>query len=199
MLGNEKIKTPKRFLQWALVLLIVLWAADDLTGFLTIQHLRNEETMALESGMNSPLYNQMVDELIGNARSKKHWERKVAAVELGHLGSGATKAVPALEALLDDGIMDVRTEAGLALARVDSHSEKAVPVLIDVLLHQSNHKKYLAVQSLGKIGKGASEAVPTLIHELKNGHADLRHAILTALESIGTPEANRVISQQNRQ
>jgi len=198
VLGNEKIKTPKKFLLGALALLIIVWVTNHFTGFLTTLHLRNEETMALKHGMNSPLYKQMLDELIGDAMSEQHWERKVAAVELGHLGAGAARAIPVLEGLIDDEALDVRIEAAIALARIGSHSEKAVPVLIEVLQHHSDNKKYLAVLSLGIIGGGAGEAVPSLIHELKEGHADLRQAILTALENIGTPEALQAIKQENR-
>jgi len=198
MLGNEEIKTPKKLILGALILVIIVWGVNYFTGFLTSAHLRNEETLALKHGVNSALYIQMVDELIEDTRSVEPWERRIAAVELGRLGTGAARAVPALEDLLGDDVMEVRSEAAIALARAGSHSEKAVPPLIEVLQHGSDHDKYLAVQSLGMVGAGARDAVPYLARELTEGHADVRRAAQTALEKIGTPEALQAVTQANR-
>lgn len=195
MLGNEEIKTPVKLILGALAILIIVWCADYFTGFLTSFHLRNEENLALKHGVNSELYHQMMDELIGDTRSSEYWERKAAAVELGHLGAGAARAGPVLEDLLDDKVMDVRTAAAIALARIGIHTNKAVSPLIEVLQHGSDHDKYLAVQSLGMIGAGARDAVPYLAHELTQGHVDVSRVTRTALEKIGTPEALQAIKQ----
>lgn len=195
MLGNEEIKMPKKLVIGALILLVIVWGVDYFTGFLTSTHLRNEEALALKHGVNSALYNQMVDELIEDTRSMEPWERRIAAVELGHLGAGAVRAVPSLESLLDDDVMHVRSEAAIALAKVGSHSAKAVPPLIEVLEYGSDHDKYLAVQSLGLIGEGAHDAIPYLAQELTESHVDVRRAAQAALEKIGTPEALQAVKQ----
>ena len=152
-------------------------------------HLASEERMALSHGPGSELYESMVDELVAETKSARHWEKRISAIELGHLGPGAARAIPELETLLQDKEQGVRTEAAIALARIGSHSPEAVKALIEAMKHSSDHEKHLAAQSLGIIGTDAKDAVPELIEQLQEGHVDVRVAAYAALEKIGTQEA----------
>lgn len=182
----------------AVILCVLLWGVNYFTGIFTAFHLRNEEEIAMQHGVNTPLYEEMVDELIGDTRSHEVWERKIAAAELGHLGRGAARATQALEKLLDDDSQVVRAEAAIALARIGSHTEKTVSALIELLQGGSDHRKYLAAKALGMVGAGAQAAVPALGHELQEGHADVRQAARLSLEKIGTPEARQVLEQTSQ-
>lgn len=196
---SHKIKIKRlrrRLVLLALVLGVMLLGLNHYFGILTQLHLSSEEKMALSHGAGSRLYEQMVDELIGETGSSQHWERRIAAIELGHLGPGAARAVPALEKLLQDPEMDVRAAAAIALVRVGSHSVRIVQALIGVMGGNSDHEKYLAATALGMLGQDAREAVPALIRELEEGHEEVRQAARTALERIGTPEALEAVNPQ---
>lgn len=147
-------------------------------------HLSNEESLAIEHGADSDLFKQMVDELISDLHSHITWLRKIAAVELGHLGADAEKAIPDLEHLLNDEQKDIRTEAAFALAKIGSHSPNTVNALIELLQQPNDHEKYLAVKALGLIGPDAKKAIPLLQKELHSGHTKVKAVAREALAKI---------------
>ena len=185
MLTLEDIRAEKRFLLGALIVGLVMLGINFTTGFFTHMHLENEEAMALQQGDDSALYKQMVGELIDDLHSDIDWEKQLAAVELGHLGVGASKAIPDLELLLNNKKKGVRTAAALALARIGHYSVNMVAPLIELLQGPSDHEKYWAAKALGLIGPGARKAIPLLQHELKVGHADVKEAVRESLKRIG--------------
>ena len=184
MLSPEDIKAEKHFLLGALLIVLILVAINYATGIFTRMHLDNEAEIALEHGVNSELYRQMVDELIGDLRSGTAWKRQLAAVELGHLGRGAIRAVPELKPLLHDKQKSVRTAGALALARIGSYTNEMVKPLMEILQGAEDHAKYLAVKALGRIGPEAKAAIPLLQRELRDGHAEVKAAARKALEKI---------------
>lgn len=183
MLSREDIKAEKHFLWGVLIIGLVLLLVNYTTGFFTRMHLANEETMALEHGVDSPLYQQMVQELIDDLDSQTAWKRRIAAVELGHLGSGAADAIPALESLLGDEQQGVRTSAALALARMGSYTSNMVQPLLELLQEGNQHEKYLATKALGFIGPAAHAAIPVL-QQLQTDHPEVAEAVLEALKRI---------------
>ncbi len=180
----EDIQAQKHFLLGALVVGLVLFGINYMTGFFTHMHLRNEEAMAIEHGADSALYKQMVHELINGLQSEIDWKRRLAAVELGHLGSGAADAIPSLESLLHDGQPDVRQAAVLALARIGKYSGEMVGPLLELLQGPNDHDKFLAAKVLGRIGPAAREAIPLLQKERQEGQEDVKRAVSEALEKI---------------
>ena len=133
MLRPEDIKAQKHFLLGALVVGVILFCFNYLTGFFTSMHLHNEEVMAIDHGPGSALYRQMVNELISDLQSEIDWKRRLAAVELGHLGSGAQQAIPQLKSLLKDSQQGVREAAALALARIGVFSSEMIDPLLEML------------------------------------------------------------------
>ena len=147
-------------------------------------HLQNEESMAIEHGANSSLYKQMVNELISDLHSEIAWKRRLAAVELGHLGSGAQRAIPQLQVLLKDSQSEVRQAAALALARIGVFPSEMIGPLLEMLQSGSDRDKYLAAKVLGRIGPVAKDAIPLLQQELQTGQEDVRRAVSDALIKI---------------
>ena len=188
MLSPEDIKAEKHFLLGALIVGLLLLAINYTTGFFTRMHLANEEVMALDHGVDSPLYMQMVDELIDDLHSKTDWKRRIAAVELGHLGAGASRAIPDLERLLDDKRPGVRNSAALALARIGSYTGRMVAPLLALLQEGSQHERYLAIKALGLIGPAAQAAVPALQAQLQTDQPELDEAVREALERIAATD-----------
>lgn len=184
MLSPEDYKIQRNFLLGALVIGLVFISIDFTTGFFTHLHLSNEESLAIRQGADSDIFKQMVDELIGDSHSHITWMRIIAAVELGHLGTDAAKAIPDLEQLLNGEQKDVRTEAAFALAKMGSRSPTTVNALIELLQQPNDHEKYLAAKALGLIGPDAKKAIPLLQKELQNGHTKVKKAITEALEKI---------------
>lgn len=190
MLRPEDIKAQKHFLWGALVVGLILFCINYTTGFFTGLHLHNEEVMAIDHGPGSALYKQMLNELTNDLQSDIDWKRRLAAVELGHLGSGAKQAVPQLQTLLNDDQPDVRKAAALALARIGSFSPQMTGPLVEMLQGTSDQDKYLAAKVLGRIGPVAKEAVPLLRQEQKTGQEDVQRAASEALERIQQSQGN---------
>lgn len=184
MLRPEDIKAQRHFLLGALVVGLILFGINYLTGFFTGMHLHNEEVMAIDHGPDSALYKQMVNELINDLHSETEWKRRLAAVELGHLGSGAQQASPALRGLLQDSQPEVRKAATLALARIGVFSSEMISPLLEILQGDNDHDKYLAAKVLGRIGAEAKAAVPLLEQEQQTGQEDVKRAAAEALEQI---------------
>lgn len=189
MLSPEDIKAEKHFLLGALVIGLVLLGINYTTGFFTRMRLHNEEVMAINHGVDSQLYKQMVDELIEDLHSNIDWKRHIAAVELGHLGAGAALAIPDLELLLGDEIQAIRAAAALALARIGSYSDTMVDPLLEVLQAANDHDKFLVVKALGLIGPDARLAIPLLQRELQTGHMEVKEAAREALQKIGSGDS----------
>lgn len=195
MIADDEKKVMYRMIIVLLLIAAVMWGMNEATGILTKEHLKNEVKLAMEHGADSQIYQEMVDELIEDANAPEHWERKSAAMELGHLKVGVERAVPVLKELLKDDVQGVRTEAAIALARIGNHSQEAVDALIEVLSHHNNHDKMIAIKSLGMIGADAAAAIPALAHELRNGHPEMKGAVEEALRKIGTPEARKQLEK----
>ena len=190
MLSREDMKAQKHFLLGALFVGLVLLGINAMTGFFTRMHLENEMSMAVEHGAGSALYKQMLDELIDGLQSHIDWKRQIAALELGHLGAGATRAIPDLRRLLIDEHKEVRIAAALALARIGNYTPDMVQPLGELLQGPVNHDKYHAAKALGLIGPDANEAIPLLEQELPTGHQEVNMAIREALDRID-PKGNR--------
>lgn len=184
MFSKEDIKQEKRFLFRLLLIGLVLIVINYYTGFFTRIHLANEETMALEHGDNSELFKKMVGELIDDLHSDISWEKQLAAVELGHLGKGASSAIPDLELLLQNENKSVRSAAVLAMARIGHYSASMVSPLIELLQNPNDHEKYLATRALGNIGPDARASIPLLQHELQFGHPEVKEVAGKALRKI---------------
>jgi HEAT repeat protein len=186
MFTPEDIKAQKHFIMGALVVGLILFAINYMTGFFTGMHLHNEESMAIEHGADSSLYQQMVSELIEDLHSEIAWKRRLAAVELGHLGGGAQRAVPELRTLLKDAQPEVRAAATLALARIGYFSGEMIDPLREMLRGDDDQDKYLAAKVLGQIGPAARDTAPLLRQELQTPQADVKRAVSEALEKIET-------------
>jgi HEAT repeat protein len=187
MLRPEDIKAQKHFLLGALVVGLLLFGINSLTGFFTRMHLQNEEVMAIKHGADSDLYRQMVKELIHDLQSEIDWKRQLAAVELGHLGAGADRALPELEQTLQDKRSNVRQAAALALARLGRYSGAMVAPLLELLQGGNVHEQYLAARALGRIGRDAEPAVPALQEAMQSGQDEFKEAVADALKRIGGP------------
>lgn len=195
-LGKMNHKSSVRTVVIVMAIFLALWGFDRMTGLLTTFHLRNEAQLAIGHKPGSALYEEMVDELIADSRMSEHWQRKIAAKELGNLGKGAARAAPALQALLNDEDRDIRFEAAIALVKVGDRSPEIAAALTEVLSLGRDYNRLLAVQSLGILGADAAASVPSLAAlyaEVKS--VDIKEAIIIALKKIGTPEAKESVQR----
>jgi HEAT repeat protein len=82
-----------------------------------------------------------------------------AALALGHIGSEAKEAVPALIKTLGDPEVGVQE---FAIASLGPEAKEAVPALIKVLGDRWQAVRWRAAYALGDIGPEAKQAIPEL-------------------------------------
>jgi HEAT repeat protein len=146
--------------------------------------------------------------------------RWTAALALGHVGPGATAAVPALIEALDDPEPLVRLSAADALGKVGPAAGDAVPklaemlktdepvrvikairkmrgvnlpaipALVEALEHPDAEVRENAAEALGEIGPAARDAAPALEALREDPSEKVRQEGARALERITGPEAN---------
>jgi HEAT repeat protein len=121
-----------------------------------------------------------------------HRARRGAATALTRMGTRGKDALPALLAVTNDPVVDVRMAVRGAIVHV---SEDPVPALIVMLKDNDAWVRYYAVEYLGGMGPKAMPAVPALLAML--GDSDMRIAIYTpkAIMKID-PEADRKYAKQ---
>ena len=101
-----------------------------------------------------------------------------------------------VQALKNDGNIDVRMSAARALGRIGEPAKEAVPTLIQALEDQDFRVRNIAVWALVQIGK---PAVPHLIQVLENEkQADVHSFAVEVLEQMSTPEAKRALKEYKK-
>lgn len=111
--------------------------------------------------------------------------RMGAALTLGHLGSAAKPAEPALKKLLKDSEEDVRCHAAQALFRIDPETAKSVvPVLTAALDSLNPYIRLCAIGTLSRIGPAAKDAVAKLKNCLKDEDYHLRMSAAIAIGQV---------------
>lgn len=144
-----------------------------------------------------------------------------AARELGNYGAAASRAVPALLAIIDDevagtnaiqaigriGVADDAVVTALrrlvvvpegrhrtqaAAALGELHADAAVPELVTALTDSRGFARSAAARALGALGPAAVGAVTPLAALLRDGDTEVRLAALGALGRIGTAAAPAV-------
>jgi hypothetical protein len=109
-----------------------------------------------------------------------------AAVLLGHAGSEARGAAPALIQALKDADQRVREAARGALGNMGA---EAVPLLIQALGSGDPYIRSAAADAVLRIGPEAKAAGPALLRLLKDQDDEVRQSALGALKETGVSEA----------
>jgi HEAT repeat protein len=112
---------------------------------------------------------------------------------LGKIGPPAQKAVPALAKLLKNDDPTMRQYSARALWRIDKNTS-GIPVLVAFLRHEPYWAKP-AADALGEMGPAAKSALPELEKSLSAVNADVRPAVLTAIEKIDPDAARKIKSR----
>jgi HEAT repeat protein len=121
-------------------------------------------------------------------KDKDRFVRWGAARCLGKMAPcGAEFAVPALSAIVEDPVGDVRHTALAALKQHGKSATRAVPALARVLERGDNETRLLAAQALGAIGANAEPAVMLLAGALSDSEPMIRSTAAEALGRIGPP------------
>ena len=120
--------------------------------------------------------------------------RRVAAQDLGYIGSAATDAVPALvETLRTDANGSVRQAAAGALAEIGASAPEVVPALAEALGVGWGGLSIAAAEALGAFGSEARDAVPALVKMMLDARAVGEYeAAVDALGGIG-PDARDAV------
>jgi esterase/lipase superfamily enzyme/HEAT repeat protein len=92
-----------------------------------------------------------LDSLIRELVQTAPGRRIQAAKRLSDMGTRASRATPALIAVLDDPLVDVRVSAATALAYVQTDSARAIEALAPLLLEGNEHVRYAAEWSIAHI------------------------------------------------
>jgi HEAT repeat protein len=98
----------------------------------------------------------------------------------------------ALTGALDDGDVNVRAAAAIALGRIGPDAKEAVGKLTILLEDSTELIRWTAIIGLGGIGPAAVSAVPSLVHRLQDEAKNLRWAAMLALGSIGREATSTV-------
>ena len=131
-------------------------------------------------------YQPVIPELIDDLKQREPRLKRIAANELGCLGSAAKSAAPGLaELLADTSDYQNREAAAVALQKLGADARPAVPALIEALKDTGGVVAYDATKALGAIGPGAKDAVPALIAALKDERILIRTGAAEALGNIG--------------
>jgi HEAT repeat protein len=106
-----------------------------------------------------------------------------ACLVLGHMGSDAQEAVPALTKLLDDKHPEVRREAILAIAEIGGNDAvQATPQIVKAL--DDPHTKTAAIFALALLGKAPEEADAAIRKEIGSDDPVLSVVSLWALARL---------------
>jgi len=112
---------------------------------------------------------------------------------LGQLGRQRSETGSVLEKLAADGEMEVRANVARVLGDLGSPSSR--PLLLELLRDESSRVESLAAIALGRVGPRGEEALIAALFERArvNGNQGpdlvVRHALLTALDRLGTQDA----------
>lgn len=149
-----------------------------------------------------PVLRGMSESVLGVARQQLRTADAASAAAiiqaLTHLGD--RRAVPVIANALDHLEEQVRFAAATALARM--RVPEAVPPLLRAIWHREPETQRHVVREVGNAR--IAEAVPVLARALLDINVfkrtyETRKEIITALERIGTPEAERVLRRYAQQ
>lgn len=101
---------------------MLFWGINEITGVFTYMHLDHERQIA-QHIYDPKLTQERLDELTDDADSMFMWKRRIAAIELGKLGTKAQSALPVLEKLLQDKDAKVRAVAKEAVDKIQNDVE----------------------------------------------------------------------------
>jgi HEAT repeat protein len=143
---------------------------------------------------NSPVpATATVNELIAGLKSPDVLKRRQAASALGHRGSLAVAAVPALVAVLkDDPVPTVRSQAAAALGGIGILAKAAVPDLLNALKDGDALVRETAAEALADIRVDAPKVVPALVALLSDKEIDVRCAAAASLGDFGAAAQSAV-------
>jgi HEAT repeat protein len=132
-----------------------------------------------------------VPRLIALLKEADASSRIIAAEQLGHIGSPAVAASPALiEQATNDPSQHANTTAAAALKSIDLLAARQVMDHYLALLKDRNVQlQRTACAVLGSLGPVAKPAVPALVDLAKDPDELVRRNALTALAGIGLPSA----------
>ncbi len=149
-----------------------------------IYKLKNDDSKTI-----IPLLGYVKDPLLEKAIVKFIGDPNIRNEVVSTLIKYGKDIVPLLVEKLKDEDIEVRLSAVLALGRIGDSS--VLPYLIEALKEEE-----LAVASAGAIAKmGDKEAFEPLINMLGHPNPYIRHAIISALNSIGHPEMPKRIKE----
>jgi HEAT repeat protein len=115
--------------------------------------------------------------------------RLSAALALGHIGSGAEPAVPALTEALSDRSADVRLAAAEALAQVGPAAGGAVPAMTALLKEEQPARVVRALKALRRLRGVNHEAIPAFLEATRHADAEVRENAAEALGEAGEAAA----------
>jgi len=120
--------------------------------------------------------------------------RLTAVTVLDLMGEEAAPAADALDHALRDADIFVRWAAARALGNLKAADGKvAVPNLGRLLFDPDLDPRLAAAATLEHYGKDAAAAVPDLIRATSVGDAEIRVAVIHALEAVGAEEARSAV------
>ncbi len=134
-----------------------------------------------------------IPDLVDALKDDSEMVRGYAAYALGDMGITAAETVPELTKLVDDPSDWVRRNLSEALGNIAQKPDKTVPALIRLMDDEDGQVRFNTAYSIGKFGVGGQDAVPALKKGLSDENRYVQGHAASALETIGTPEAVRVL------
>ena len=120
--------------------------------------------------------------------------RGFAAYALGEIGAAAGEgAVEALAGMVGDSSEWVRRNVAEALGTIECHPAAAVPALIELLEDEDAQVRFNTPYALAHYGAAATPALGALSRVLDDENRYVSGHAMTALQRIGTPEAEAVM------
>jgi len=167
------------------------------TGAPSPLRLKEKGAGALGTGPEDALRNGLraaLPALSGSLRDPDVRVRLAAVTALDLMGQDAAPAAQALNNALRDPDLFVRWAAARALGNIDPADGKiAVPNLGRLLFDPDLDPRLAAAATLEHYGKDAAAAVPALIRATSVGDAEIRIAVIHAIEAIGADKAQSAV------
>jgi HEAT repeats len=114
--------------------------------------------------------------------------RPLAAFFLGHIGPGASAALPVLHRTLETSSGVERIHLAEAIARIDADDARAVAVLVEGLHNSDAELRFVSAYALGDVAPQHTDCVvPALAAAQRDADDAVRTAATLALQAFRTP------------
>lgn len=107
-------------------------------------------------------------------------------------GNGETeRVILALDNALEDGDVEVRSEAAMSLWKIDSGQiGRILPVLIDAIEDNEHSYRWYVAEFIGEMGSAAKGAVSALKRASSSNNNDLKESAIQALQKVDASETD---------